>query len=82
MYLPAGRAPALRVCFSPLCASWPFHGSHPGVAHVGVTDSESKLKTPVGIKGHCFIRIIHSNTINLPLLWGKTKSLRQGKGKI
>lgn len=35
-----------------------------------MTDSESKLKTPVGIKGHCFIRIIHSNTINSPLLGG------------
>lgn len=40
------------------------------VAYTRVTDSESKLKTPVGIKGHCFIRIIHSNTINLALLRG------------
>lgn len=29
-----------------------------------------KLKTLVGIKGHCFIRIIHSNTINSPCLGG------------
>ena len=55
---------ALHVCFSPLCTYWPFHCSHPGVAHIGVTDSESKLKTAVGIKGQRFIRIIHSNTIN------------------
>lgn len=40
--------------------------SHPAVAHAGVTDSEWKLKTLVGIKGHRFIRIIHSNTINSP----------------
>lgn len=36
-----------------------------------VTDREPKLKTPVGIKGHCFIRIIHSNTINSPCSGGK-----------
>lgn len=59
------QRPALRVYFSPLCTYWPFHCSHSGMAHVGVTDSESKLKTWVGIKGHCFIRMIHSNTINL-----------------
>lgn len=76
-----GQHPALHVCFSPLCTYWPFHCSHPVVAYTGVTDSESKLKTPVGIKGHCFIRIIHSNTINLALLWGKWKGLRQGEGR-
>lgn len=36
-----------------------------------VTDREPKLKTPVGIKGHCFIRIIHSNTINSPCSGGR-----------
>lgn len=72
---------ALHVCFSPLCTYWPFHCSHPGVAHFGVTDSESKFKKAVAIKGQCFIRIIHSNTINFPWSGGQGRvSAREKEG--
>lgn len=46
-----------------------------------MTDRESKLKTPVRIKGHCFIRIIHSNTINFtPALGRRGRVYARGKG--
>lgn len=39
--------------------------------HTEVTDYESKLKPPIGIKGHIFIRIIHSNTISCTPICGE-----------
>lgn len=39
--------------------------------HTEVTDYESKLKLPIGIKGHIFIRIIHPNTISCTPICGE-----------
>lgn len=39
--------------------------------HTEVTDYESKLNPPIGIKGHIFIRIIHPNTLSCTPICGE-----------
>lgn len=52
-------------------AQWPHCCSHMRRDHTEVTDYESKLKPPIGIKGHIFIRIIHPNTISCTPICGE-----------
>lgn len=50
---------------------WPHCCSHIRRDHTEVTDYESKLKSPIGIKGHIFIRIIPPNTISCTPICGE-----------
>lgn len=73
MHSPHGMPPCAHICFF-VCkyAQWPHCCSHMRRDHTEVTDDESELKLPIGIKGHNFIRIIHPNTIScIPIRQGE-----------